>query len=99
MRQARSRGLEKTASKVNPLSRAPKARASDHYGALEGSGVNSDHVRRALDGLIEAGYLQLVERPLRTGGTYSAVKMMQQGRDALAGGVDLPALQESGGAA
>jgi ATP-dependent DNA helicase RecQ len=78
---------------------SPMARASDHYGALEGSGVNSDHVRRALDALIEAGYLQLVERPLRTGGTYPAVKMTQKGRDALAGGVDLPALQESGGAA
>ena len=78
---------------------SPMARASDHYGELEGSSVNSDHVRRALDALIEAGYLQLVERPLHTGGTYSAVKMMQKGRDALAGGVDLPALQESGGAA
>ena len=39
--------------------------ASDHFGELEGSGINADQVRRALDALIEGGYLQLVERPLR----------------------------------
>src|SRR6266851_1992134 len=92
-------GIPQTTFQGQTRKLSPMARASDHYGELEGSGVNSDHVRRALDGLIEAGYLQLAERPLRTGGTYSAVKMTQKGRDALAGGVDLPALQESGGAA
>ena len=41
-------------------------------------------------------YLQLVERPLRgSDGTYQAVKITQNGQDALAGGIDLPALQES----
>jgi hypothetical protein len=41
-------------------------------------------------------YLQLVERALRGGGgTYTAVAITQKGRDALAGGIDLPALQES----
>jgi ATP-dependent DNA helicase RecQ len=92
-------GIPQTTFQGQTRKLSPMARASDHYGELEGSGVNSDHVRRSLDALIEAGYLQLVERPLRTGGTYSAVKMMQKGRDALAGGVDLPALQESGGVA
>ena len=52
--------------------------------------------RRALDALIESGYLQLVERALRgSSGTYPAVTITQKGRDALAGGIDLPALQES----
>ena len=74
---------------------SPMARASDHYGELEGSGVKPDHVRRALDALIEGGYLQLVERTLRgSSETYPAVKITQKGRDALAGGIDLPALQE-----
>ena len=80
--------------KVQKLS--PAARASDHYGELEGSGIKADQVRRALEGLIEAGYLQLVERMLHGGGTYAAVKITPKGRDALAGGIDLPALQESG---
>ena len=79
---------------------SPTARASDHFGELEGSNVKADHVRRALDALIESGCLQLVERPLRgKNETYSAVKITQKGRDALAGGVDFPALQESEGIA
>ncbi len=80
--------------KERKLSRS--ARASDHYGELEGSGVKPDHVKRALDGLIQVGYLQIVERSFSTGGTYPAVKITQKGRDALAGGIDLPVLQESG---
>jgi hypothetical protein len=79
---------------------SPTARASDHFGEFEGSNVKADQVRRALDALIESGYLQLVERPLRgTNETYSAVQITQKGRDTLAGGVDLPALQESEGVA
>jgi ATP-dependent DNA helicase RecQ len=75
---------------------SPMARASDHFGELEGIGVKADHVRRALDALIEGGYLQLVERTLRgSGETYPAVKITQKGRDTLAGGIDLPTLQES----
>jgi hypothetical protein len=57
-------------------------------------------VRRALDALIESGYLQLVERSFRgTGGTYQAVNITQKGRDALAGGIDLPASQDAEGVA
>ena len=75
---------------------SPTARASDHFGDFEGSNVKADHVRRALDALIEGGYLQLVERSLHgMNETYAAVKITQKGRDALAGGVDLPAFQES----
>ena len=79
---------------------SPTARASDHFGEFEGSNVKADHVLRALDALIESGYLQLEDKLLPgKNGTYAAVKMTQKGRDALAGGVDLPALQESEGVA
>ena len=45
----------------------------------------------ALDALIEGGYIQLRERPLRTGEqTFQALHLGQRGRDALAGGEDLP---------
>ena len=74
-----------------PLSKM--ARASDHYGELEGTGVKLDHVRRALDALIEAGYLELLEHNFRgSNDSYHAVKITQKGRDALAGGIDLPVL-------
>ena len=53
-------------------------------------------MRRTLDVLIEGGYLQLVERLNRaTGQPYSAVTMTQKGRDALAGGVELPEYPET----
>ena len=76
------------------------ARSSDHFGELEGTGIKEDHVRRSLDALIEGGYLEAVERPLwNRDGTYEAVKITQKGRDALAGGIDLPALQDTEGVA
>ncbi len=76
------------------------ARSSDHFGELDGTDIKADHVRRSLDALIESGYLQEVERPFRDmRGTYSAVKITQKGRDALAGGIDLPASQDTEGAA
>jgi RecQ family ATP-dependent DNA helicase len=93
-------GIPKTTfqGKDRPLS--PMARSSDHFGELEGTGIKDDHVRRALDALIESGYLQLVERSFRdSGDTYQAVQITQKGRDALAGGVDLPALQDAEGVA
>src|SRR5258708_35934266 len=61
--------------KERKLSRS--ARASDHYGELEGSGIKPDHVKRALDGLIQLGYLQIVERSLSTGATYQAATIIQ----------------------
>jgi hypothetical protein len=92
-------GIPQTTFQGKERKLSPSARASDHYGELEGSGVKPDHVKRALDGLIQVGYLQIVERSFSTGGTYAAVKITQKGRDALAGGIDLPALQESGSVA
>ena len=89
-------GVPQTTFEGTPRKLSPAALASDHFGELEGSGIKADQVRRALDALVESGYLQLVERPLRgSRGTYQAVKITQKGRDALAGGIDLPALQES----
>lgn len=44
---------------------SPMARASDHFGELEGSGVKADHVRRALDArfsILPDGTLELAER-------------------------------------
>jgi len=81
--------------KTNTLS--PTARASDHFGELEGTGINSDQVRRSLDALIERGYLHLDERPSYKGnGTYFAATITQKGRDALAGGRELPERHEAG---
>src|SRR5205085_1041605 len=48
---------------------APSALASDHLGTLEGSGVDSERLRRTLDVLIEGGYLELVQRSYREAGT------------------------------
>lgn len=79
---------------------APLARASDHFGELEGSGADEDRVRRTLDALIEGGYLGLVERVHRDSRTaYQAVAITPKGRDALAGGVELPDFPEPGAAA
>ncbi len=73
---------------------SPTAKSSDHFGELEGSGIKADQVRRSLDALIEGGYLHIVQRPLyKEKGTYGAVAMTQKGRDALAGGIELPAQQ------
>ncbi len=71
------------------------ARASDHFGELEGSGADAERVRRTLDVLVEGGYLQLADRMNRaTGQPYSAVAITQKGRDALAGGIELPKYRE-----
>ena len=70
---------------------SPTARASDHFGELDGAGADPDRVRRTVDALIEGGYLLLVERAhYVAGSSYSAVSITQRGRDALAGGAPLP---------
>lgn len=67
------------------------ARASDHFGELEHAGTDAERVRRTLDAFVEGGYLQLVERKhLAANTVYLAVAITQKGRDALAGGVELP---------
>jgi hypothetical protein len=70
---------------------SPSALASDHFGMLDGMGIDTERLRRTLDVLIEGGYVQWHERLHRGAGTtYLAVALTQKGRDALAGGVDLP---------
>src|SRR5262249_19734358 len=72
------------------------ARASDHFGELESTGAKGDRVQRTIEALIESSYLQLSERHIPTKGlTYTAVAITQRGRDALAGGVELPAFPEN----
>jgi len=88
-------GIPQTTFQGQVRALSATARSSDHFGELEGTGVHADHVRRSLDALIEGGYLQLVERHFRKEQrSYPAVTMTQKGRDALAGGIELPALQE-----
>lgn len=71
------------------------ARASDHFAMLENSGADAERARRTMDVLLEGGYLELIERTYRQGaGTYSAVAITQKGRDALAGGVELPSFEQ-----
>jgi ATP-dependent DNA helicase RecQ len=72
-----------------PLS--PSALHSDHFEVLKGTGADADRVRRTLDALIEGGFLELRANTYRgTGTAYQAVWITPRGRDALAGGVELP---------
>jgi len=75
----------------------PTARASDHFGALQGSGIDRDRVYSALDALVDGGYLRGVERVISGSGVvYTAIAMAQEGRDALAAGVALPEQDKAG---
>jgi ATP-dependent DNA helicase RecQ len=89
-------GIPQTVVKgeTKPLSRS--AHASDHFEELKSSGITGDRFERTLNALIEAGFLQLHERVFQAKGiTYSAVKITQKGRDALAGGIALPTFKET----
>jgi hypothetical protein len=75
---------------------AATALASDQFGQLQGCGVRQDQLRRTVDVLLEAGFLQLRERGFRGGGaTYQAVALSPRGRDTLAGGEELPAYPDA----
>jgi hypothetical protein len=82
---------------LKPLS--VSARSSDHFEELKDRKVSKDHLRRTIDALIEAGLLHLVEKHWQgkdeTRNTYQAVAITQKGRDALAGGVELPAANQT----
>jgi ATP-dependent DNA helicase RecQ len=87
-------GIPRTVYNGETRRLAPTALASDHYGVLDGSGVDAERLRRTLDVLIEGGYLGLEERAHRGAGTtYRSVVITGKGRDALAGGIELPTLQ------
>ena len=88
-------GIPQTKGKDRVFVLSATARASDHFGELEGTGATGERVQRTMEALIEKGYLALTERTNRAKGiTYSAVAITQNGRDALAGGVELLAFQD-----
>jgi ATP-dependent DNA helicase RecQ len=70
------------------------ARASDHFGELDIKGINADRVQLTFKALTEGGYLQSVEKSWRgadnTRPAYQAIAITPRGRDALAGGIELP---------
>lgn len=76
------------------------ARGSDHYDELNGHKISANQLRQTTIALIEGGYLQLIEKALRNQRdpgdqpTYQALAITQKGRDALAGGIELPTAQE-----
>jgi ATP-dependent DNA helicase RecQ len=84
-------GIPQTTSKGAVLKLPLTARASDHFGDLDGTGMSGERVRSSLDALIEGGYLCVVDKVHHTAGTpYSAIALTPKGRDALAGGASLP---------
>lgn len=89
-------GIPQRTVRGGTLTLAPRARVSDHFGELQGSGVTADQVRRTLDALVDGGYLALIERARPDSGAYDAVAITAKGRDALAGGVSLPDLPAAG---
>ena len=86
------------AGQKQPLSIS--ARSSDHYDELKGHKISQNQLQQTFVALIEGGYLQQVEKPLRNQNsaserqTYQAIAITQKGRDALAGGMELPAEAE-----
>ncbi len=70
------------------------ARSSDHFEELKERKISSDHLHLTIDALIEGGFLRLQEKSWRGNDqqqhTYHALSLTQKGRDALAGGIDLP---------
>jgi hypothetical protein len=89
-------GIPQTSHQGQTLRLAATALASDHFGELQAGRVTPEQVRRTVDVLIEAGFLQLRERPRRGGQGYQALGLSQRGRDALAGGEELPPYPEGG---
>ena len=84
-------GIPQTNFQGNVFPLSASARASEHFGELEGIGARGDRVPRTISVLIEGGYLQEVERPISVKSrTYMALAITQRGRDALAGGTELP---------
>jgi hypothetical protein len=88
-------GIPQTSAREGQMRLSPSALASDHFGELQGSGADAERVRRTLDVLVEGGFLRLQERQHRDSrNVYQALSITPKGRDALAGGVELPELPE-----
>jgi hypothetical protein len=90
-------GIPQTSYQGQTQRLPPTALASDHFTALQASGVTPEQVHRTVDVLVEGGFLQLRERRFRDGGqSYLALALGERGRDALAGGEELPAYPDAG---
>lgn len=87
-------GVPQTSSNGQVHHLAVSARNSSWFGALQDAGVAEERLQRILDVLVETGFLALSERELPNREKYSAVCITPKGRDALAGGVGLPAYPE-----
>lgn len=88
-------GIPQSNTQQGIMKLSPSARTSDHFGELQGSGADPDRVRRTIDVLVEGGFLCLQERQHRASrNVYQALCITPKGRDALAGGVELPELPE-----
>jgi ATP-dependent DNA helicase RecQ len=88
-------GIPQTNTQEGTMKLSPSALSSDHYGELQGSGADAERVRRTIDVLVEGGFLRLQERQHRASrNVYQALSITPKGRDALAGGIDLPELPE-----
>jgi hypothetical protein len=86
-------GIPQTSFQGSPKRLSPSALASDHFGELQGSGADAERVRRTIDVLVEGGFLRLHDRQHRASrNIYQALGISTRGRDALAGGVELPEL-------
>jgi ATP-dependent DNA helicase RecQ len=84
-------GIPQTSHQGEVRRLATTALVSDHYNELQGSGATLEQVRRTVDVLVEGGYVSLCERPFHGGGqSYQALGLTAKGRDALAGGEELP---------
>jgi hypothetical protein len=88
-------GIPQTTTQDGPMRLSPSALASDHFGELQGSGADAERVQRTVDVLVEGAFLRLQERQHRASrNVYQALGITPKGRDALAGGVELPELPE-----
>ncbi len=88
-------GIPQTNTQGGAMKLPPAALASDHYGELQGSGADVERVRRTIDVLVEGGFLRLQERQHRASrNVYHALGIIPKGRDALAGGVEVPEFSE-----
>ena len=88
-------GIPQTNTQGGAMKLPPSALASDHYGELQGSGADVERVRRTIDVLVEGGFLRLQERQHRASrNVYHVLGITPKGRNALAGGVELPEFSE-----
>jgi hypothetical protein len=85
-------GIPQTSKDGRTFPLAKTARVSDHFGELAATPADSATIARTIDLLLSGGYLSLVQRAFSGSQPYEAITITALGRDALAGGTDLPEL-------